>query len=72
MRLSESIEEFRTKINSLVDKLEEVSTKSQKIPSVEVDQLSSKLSELMEDLEEVSSQLGTSTDILDEIRGRWG
>jgi hypothetical protein len=72
MNLTDTIEEFRTKINSLVEKLEEVSTKSQKIPSVEVEQLSSKLAELVEDLAEIGSQLRTATDVLDEIRGRWG
>ncbi len=72
MSLSSSIEEFRTKINQLVGKLEEVSNSSRTIPSTETDQLSRKLSGLMESLEEVNSELRTTTELLEEIRNRWG
>ncbi|MDB9515373.1 hypothetical protein PN466_00135 [Roseofilum reptotaenium CS-1145] len=70
--LSESIEEFRSMINRLVDQLEQVSNSSRTIPSTEVDQLSQKLAELMENLEEADGQMRTATELLDEIRSTWG
>ena len=72
MSLSSSIEEFRTMINQLVEKLEEVSNSSRTIPSTEADQLSHKFSSLMEIPEEVDTQLGTATELLEEIRDKWG
>ncbi len=72
MSLSSSIEEFRTMINRLVERLEEVSNSSRTIPSTEADQLSRKFSSLMESLEEVDTQLGTATELLEEIRDKWG
>ncbi|MDJ1172805.1 hypothetical protein [Roseofilum capinflatum] len=72
MSLSESIDEFRSKINQLVDQLEQVSSSSQTIPSTEVDQLTQKLAELMENLEEADGQMRTSTELLDEIIRTWG
>jgi archaellum component FlaC len=72
MSLSSSIEEFRTMINRLVEQLEEVSNSSRTIPSTEADQLSRKFSSLMESLEEVDTQLGTATELLEEIRNKWG
>ncbi len=70
--LSESIEEFRTMINQLVEKLEDVNNSSRTIPSTEADQLSRKFAGLMESLEEVDTQLGTATELLEEIRSNWG
>lgn len=72
MSLSSSIEEFRTKINQLVEQLEEVSNSSRTIPSTEADQLSRKFLSLMENLEEIDTQLGVATEILEEIRKKWG
>lgn len=72
MSLSSSIEEFRTMINRLVENLEEVSNSSRTIPSTEADQLSRKFSSLMESLEDVDTQLGTATELLEEIRAKWG
>lgn len=72
MSLSSSIEEFRTMINRLVEQLEEVSNSSRTISSTEADQLSRKFSSLMESLEEVDTQLGTATELLEEIRNKWG
>ncbi|HBR00469.1 MULTISPECIES: hypothetical protein [unclassified Roseofilum] len=72
MSLSDSIDEFRSMINRLVDQLEEVSSASRTIPSTEVDQLSQKLAELMENLEEADGQMRTATELLDEIRSTWG
>jgi ElaB/YqjD/DUF883 family membrane-anchored ribosome-binding protein len=72
MSLSSSIEEFRTMINQLVEKLEEVSNSSRTIPSTEADQLSRKFSSLVESLEDVDAQLRTATELLEEIRDKWG
>jgi DNA repair exonuclease SbcCD ATPase subunit len=72
MSLVNSIEEFRTMIMRLVEKLEEVNESSRTIPSTEADQLSRKFASLMESLEEVDTQLGTATELLEEIRDRWG
>jgi uncharacterized coiled-coil protein SlyX len=72
MSLFESIEEFRTMINQLVEKLEDVNNSSRTIPSTEADQLSRKFAGLMESLEEVDTQLGTATELLEEIRSKWG
>jgi uncharacterized coiled-coil protein SlyX len=72
MSLSESIEEFRTMINQLVEKLEDVNNSSRTIPSTEADQLSRKFAGLMESLEEVDTQLGTATELLEEIHQKWG
>lgn len=72
MSLSESIEEFRTIINQLVEKLEDVNNSSRTIPSTETDQLSRKFAGLMESLEEVDTQLGMATELLEEIREKWG
>jgi uncharacterized coiled-coil protein SlyX len=72
MSLSESIEDFRTMINQLIEKLEDVNNSSRTIPSTEADQLSRKFAGLMESLEEVDTQLGTATELLEEIREKWG
>ncbi|MBE9116569.1 hypothetical protein IQ249_11725 [Lusitaniella coriacea LEGE 07157] len=72
MTLSSSIEEFRTKINQLVEKLEGVNNSSRTISSTEAEQLSRKFSSLMESLEEVDTELRTATELLEEIRDEWG
>jgi hypothetical protein len=59
-------------INQLVEKLEDVNNSSRTIPSTEADQLSRKFAGLMESLEEVDTQLGTATELLEEIRSNWG
>ena len=72
MSLSSSIDEFCTMINQLLDTLEEVSNSSRTIPSTEADQLSRKFSSLMENLEEIDTKLRTATELLEEIRDKWG
>lgn len=72
MNLTEVIEEFRQMIKELVDRLEEIDSVSQGIPSTEAEQLSNKFAALMDNLEEVNSRLNTSTELLEEIRDRWG
>jgi ElaB/YqjD/DUF883 family membrane-anchored ribosome-binding protein len=72
MALSDDIEEFRSKINLLVEELEAVSNSSRTVPETEASLLSRKFAELMEGLEETRNQLKSSTELLEEISNRWG
>jgi phage shock protein A len=72
MSLVDSIEEFRTMIMRLVEKLEEVNESSRTIPYTEAEQLSRKFASLIDGLAEVDTQLGTATELLEEIRDKWG
>ncbi|GAA6615240.1 hypothetical protein [Scytonema sp. NUACC26] len=72
MTLSSDIEEFRSMVSRIVDQLEEINSLSRTIPETEVNQLSRKFSGLMDNLAEVDRQVRSTTDMLDDIRSRWG
>ncbi|KAB8318733.1 hypothetical protein SD81_007155 [Tolypothrix campylonemoides VB511288] len=72
MSLSSDIEEFRSIVSKIVDQLEEINSSSRTIPETDVNQLSRKFSGLMDNLAEVDRQLRSATDVLEDVRSRWG
>ncbi|OUL33963.1 hypothetical protein [Nostoc sp. 106C] len=72
MTLSSDIEEFRTLVSKVVEQLDDINSISKTIPGTEVDELSRKFAGLMDNLEDVDEQLRSVTDLLEEIRSRWG
>ncbi|MDJ1171510.1 hypothetical protein PMG71_18935 [Roseofilum sp. BLCC_M154] len=67
MSLYETMDEFRIKINQLVEQIEEVSSSSQTLPSTDFDQLGHKFAGLMENLEEAHGQMRMATELLEEM-----